>query len=185
MAVQAELSPRLWGDSLSLVGRRALDVCMALLVVTLGAAGLVAHLWLRAFVESWINIHAIFASLLCGWVILRYQSGTRWSPGMPPNDVREVFGRLSRSVYLVLYAVIAARQIICLVSSVGHTGRIDFGLFDERFGNGPDGKVFDTQDDFQIFLASGLVILGILRVTAYRLWLRATERAITVMTSQR
>jgi cytochrome b561 len=185
MAAQGELSPRFSGDSFSLVGRRALDVCMALLVVTVGAAGLVTHSWLRAFVESWINIHAIFASLLCGWVILRYQSGARWSPGMPPNDVREVFRRLSRSVYLVLYAVIAARQIICLVSSVGHAGTIDFGLFDERFGNGPDSKVFDPKNDFQVFLASGLVILGILRVTAFRLWLRATERAITVTTSQR
>jgi cytochrome b561 len=185
MAVQAELSPRLSGDSFSFFGRRALDVCMALLVVTVGATGLVAHSWLRAFVESWINIHIVFASLLCGWVILRYQSGVRWSPGMPPNDVRELFRRLSRSVYLVLYAAIAARQIICLVSSVGHAGTFDFSLFDERFGNGPDSKVFDPKDDFQLFLASGLVVLAILRMTAYRLWLRATEHTITVGTSQR
>jgi hypothetical protein len=185
MAVQAELSPRLPGDSFSFPGRRALDVCMALLVVTVGAVGLVAHSWLRAFVESWINIHFLFASLLCGWVLLRYQSGARWSPGMLPNDVRELFRRLSRSVYLVLYAVIAARQIFCLASSIGHAGTVDFSLFDERFGNGPDSKVFDPKDDFQLFLASGLVVLAILRVLAFRLWLRATEHTITVRTPQR
>jgi hypothetical protein len=104
---------------------------------------------------------------------------------MPPNDVRELFRRLSRSVYLVLYAVIAARQIFCLVSSIGHAGTIDFSLFDERVGNGPDSRVFDPHDDFQLFLASGLVVLAILRVMAFRLWLRSTERAITVRTSQR
>jgi hypothetical protein len=158
---------------------------MALLVVTVGAVGLVAHSWLRAFVESWINIHFLFASLLCGWVLLRYQSGARWSPGMLPNDVRELFRRLSRSVYLVLYAVIAARQIFCLASSIGHAGTVDFSLFDERFGNGPDSKVFDPKDDFQLFLASGLVVLAILRVLAFRLWLRATEHTITVRTPQR
>jgi hypothetical protein len=185
MAVQAELSPRLSGDPFSPIGRRALDVCTALLVVTVGAAGLVAHSWLRAFVEAWMNIHCLFASLLCGWVILRYQSGVRWSPGMPPNDVRELFRGLSRSVYLVLYAVIAARQIICLASSIGHTGTIDFSLFDERVGNGPDSSAFDPHDDFQVFLGSGLVVLAILRVAAFRLWLRSTERNITVRTSQR
>jgi len=185
MAAQAELSPRLSGDSYSLLARRALDVCIALLVVTVGAAGLVAHSSLRVFVESWINIHFLFASLLCGWVIVRYRSGVRWSPGMPPNDVRELSRQLSRSVYLVLYAVIAARQIICLVSSIGHAGTIDFSLFDERFGNGPDSRVFDPKDDFQLFLASGLVVLAILRVTAFRLRLRSTEHAITVRTSQR
>jgi hypothetical protein len=185
MAVQAEISPRLPRDPFSFIGRRALDVCMALLVVTVGAAGLVAHSGLRAFVESWINIHCLFASLLCGWVIHRYQSGVRWSPGMPPNDVRELFRRLSRSVYLVLYAVIAARQIICLASSIGHAGTIDFSLFDERVGNGPDSRAFDPHDDFQVFLGSGLVVLGIIRVMAFRLWLRSTERNITVTTSQR
>jgi hypothetical protein len=185
MAVQAELSPRLSGDPFSFIGRRALDVCLALLVVTAGAAGLVAHSWLRTFVESWIDIHCLFASLLCAWVILRYRSGVRWSPGMPPNDVRELFRRLSRSVYLVLYAVIAARQIILLASSIGHGGTISFSLFDERFGNGPDSKVFDPKDDFQVFLASGLVVLAILRVMAFRLWLRSTERAITAGASQR
>jgi hypothetical protein len=88
-------------------------------------------------------------------------------------------------VYLVLYAVIAARQMICLVSSIGHTGTIDFSLFDERFGNGPDSKVFDPHDDFQLFLGSGLFVLGIIRVMAFRLWLRSTGRAIAVRISQR
>jgi hypothetical protein len=87
-------------------------------------------------------------------------------------------------VYLVLYAVIAARQVICLVSFIGHTGTIDFSLFEDRFGNGPDSRVFDPKDDFQLFLATGLVVLGVLRLIAFRLWLRATERAITVRTSQ-
>lgn len=185
MAAQAEFSPRLSGESFSFISRRARDVCIALLVVAVGATGLVAHSSLRVFVESWINIHLLFVSLLCGWVILRYQSGVRWSPGLLPNDVRESFRRLSRSVYTVLYAVIAVRLIICLASSLGHAGTIDFSLFDERVGNGPDSKVFDLHDDFQLFLGSGLAVLAIIRLIAFRLWLRATERAITVGTSPR
>jgi hypothetical protein len=40
------------------------------------------------------------------------------------------------------------------------------------------GWLVDIHDDFQLFLASGLVPLVFVRVMAYRLWLRLIEKAL-------
>src|SRR5271156_1334976 len=81
----------------------ALYGCAALLVATIGVLGLLDGSWLRQMLESWINIHALFGSLLCGLVLVRYQWRVRHSPCMLPADIRELSRHLSRIVYLLLY----------------------------------------------------------------------------------
>jgi cytochrome b561 len=155
----------------------ALTGCFALLTVVIGVLGLLGASWPRRILESWINIHALFGLLLCALVLARCRWCVKHSPPMLPPEVRQLARHLSRIVYFLLYAVIAVREIIGILNSVCHGGRIDFNLFDERFLNGPDYAGFNPKDDFQLYLASGLITLIFVRVLAFRLWLRSVERA--------
>jgi cytochrome b561 len=151
--------------------------CAALLVATIGVLGLLDGSWLRQMIDSWINIHALFGMLLCGLVLARYRWRVRHSPRMLPADIRELSRHLSHIVYLLLYVVIGVRQSIGIISSIWLGHAVDFNLFDDRFRNGPDRAGWNPKDDFQLFLATGLFVLMIVRVLAFRLWLRAVERA--------
>src|ERR1700722_13688871 len=155
----------------------ALYGCIALAAVAIGVLGLIGASWPRQVLESWINIHALFALLLCGLVFSRCWWRVKHSPRMLPADIRELSRHLSRMVYLLLYVVIGCRQIIGILNSIWHGGSVDFNLFDERFGNGPDRASWNPKDDFQWFLATGLSALIIVRVLAFSLWLRSVERA--------
>jgi cytochrome b561 len=176
MAAQAELSLFPSRKRYSYVRLYVPGVCTALLVVVVGTAGLVAHSRPRQMVEAWLNIHLLFGLLLVGWVLLRYQRRVSQSPCMLPADVRGLSRQLSRSVYAVLYGVIGLKQCIGIVSSLWHGGTVDFGLFDASLRHGPDTGFFDIHNDFQTFLASGLMTLVVVRVLAFRLWLRLVEK---------
>jgi cytochrome b561 len=155
----------------------ALCGCIALVTVVVGVLGLLAASWARQMLESWINIHALFALLLCGLVFSCCWWRLKHSPRMLPADIRELSRHLSRVVYLLLYVVVGLRQLIGILNSIWHGGAVDFNLLDERFRNGPDRASWNPKDDFQLFLATGLAVLIIVRVLAFRLWLRSVERA--------
>jgi cytochrome b561 len=149
--------------------------CAVLLVVVIGVLGLLDGLWLRQMLESWINIHALFGLLLCALVLARYQWRLRHSPRMLPSDTRELSRHLSRIVYLLLYVVIGVRQSISIINSIWHGSAGGLNLFDDRFRNGADWAGWNPKDDFQLFLASGLFVLIMVRVLAFRLWLRCRK----------
>ena len=178
MAAQAELSLHSSRYPHSPIRLYAPDACMALLVIVVGTAGLITHSWVRQVVESWLNIHLLFGLLLCGWVIVRHRFQIKKFPCSSPSEARRLARQQSRMVYLMLYAVLAAKQCIGVVSFLWHGGAAGFSLLDERVLNGPDGKVFDPKDDFQLFLASGILALVVVRVMAFRIWLRVTERPL-------
>jgi len=158
---------------------------LALLIVLIGVLGLIHNFRPRQLVESWINIHALFGLLLCCLVLARYQRCIKLSPSMLTTEIHELSRHLSRFVYLSLYLVVGLRQVISIIDSTWHGGAVDFNFFDERFRNGPDTKVFDPNNDCQLLLASGLFVLVIVRVLAFRLWLRSVERlAITTAVVQ-
>ena len=154
----------------------ALHGCAALLVVVIGVLGLLGASWPRQMLESWINVHALFCVLLCGLVLAEYQRRVRQSTGEERADSRELSRRLSRMVYLLLYVVIGLRQIISILHSLWHGGAVDLSPFDERFRNGPDYAGFNPKDDFQLFFASGLLALIVVRILAFGLRLRSVAR---------
>jgi cytochrome b561 len=121
--------------------------------------------------ESWINIHALFGTLLCGLVLARCQWWVKHSRRMGRADVRKLSRHLSRIVYLLLYVVIGVRVFIGILDGVWHGVGADFSLF----GHGPDFEWFNTRDDFQLFFASGLFALVFVRVLALRLWWRCVQ----------
>jgi cytochrome b561 len=178
MAAQAERSLQF----LAHAGARertltALYGCIALVAVAIGVLGLIGASWPRQMLESWINIHALFGLLLCGLVFSRWWWRVKHSPRMLPADIRELSRHLSRILYLLLYLVIGVRQLLSILDGIWHGGAVDFNLFDERFRNGPDSASWNPKDDFQLFLATGFSVLIIVRVVAFRLWLRSVERS--------
>jgi len=150
---------------------KALYASLAAVAVLIGVLGLLPPSWLRQMLDSWVDIHALFGLLLCGLVFARYRWRIEHSPRTTPADVRELSRDLSRTVYLWLYLVIGLREIFGVLHTVGHSGAVDFNLFDDRFRDGPDSAGFDPKNDFQLFLAAGLITLGFVRVLAFRLWL--------------
>jgi cytochrome b561 len=181
MAAQAELSLLPARRRHSRVRIYAPEACAALLVVIVGTAGLIAHSRPREIVESWLNIHVLFGVLLCGWIMIRCQRLVSQSPHMCPSDVRGLSRQLSRIVYCVLYGVILLKQSLSVVNALWHGGTVDFSLFDETLRHGPDTQVFDIHDDFQMFLASALVPLVIVRVVAFKLRARLIGKSLTAV----
>jgi cytochrome b561 len=177
MAAQAERSlhflAHAWSRERMLT---ALYGCLALVAVVSGVLGLLGASWPRQMLEAWIDVHALFGLLLCGLVFFRCWWHVKHSPRMLPADIRELSRHLSRIVYLQLYVVVGVAQIIGILNSFWRGNGVAFNLFDERF-HGPDYAGFNPKDDFQMFLATGLSVLIIVRVIAFRLWLRSVERA--------
>jgi cytochrome b561 len=177
MAAQAERSLLLLAHACSRERMlTALYGCIALVAVAIGVLGLIGASWPRQMLESWINIHALFGLLLCGLVFYHCWWRVKHSPWMLPADIRELSRHLSRILYVLLYIVVGLSQLISILNSIWHVGAVNFNLFDQRF-RGPDYVGFNPKDDFQLFLATGLSVLIIVRVIAFALWLRPVERA--------
>jgi len=163
-------------DWLGEAGVSVLCGCGALLVVGIGVLGLMHAAWPRQILETWINIHALFGLLLCCVVMARHRWCVAQSPGMLPEDTRELFRHLSRIVYLSLYAVLGVRFCIGIVDVMGHGGAIDFNLIDESLRRLDRGHF--NEADCRQFLASGVAVIVIIRVLAFRSWLRSREQAV-------
>jgi hypothetical protein len=106
-------------------------------------------------VESWIDIHALFGLLLGGLVYARYRWRVehRTRTAVPPTEARELSRQLSRMVYLMLYGVVGIRQGIVIVNHLWHG----------------DAIPFNPKQDFQLFLAAGLLVLAGARLLATRI----------------
>jgi hypothetical protein len=148
----------------------------ALLVVTIGELGLLDGSRARQMLESIVNIHLLFALLLCGVVLAGYTRRVGQSTDIMSVEVRELSRHLSRTICLLLYIVIGVRQIVAIAGGIRHGGAVDFNLFDGRFSHGQGSAAFDPKDDFQMFLASGLLALAFARGLAFRLWLGCVDR---------
>ena len=149
-------------------------VSIGLITVIIGVGGLLGASSQRQMLESWINIHVLFGLLLCALVAVRY----RWCVGhSPADDVRGLSRHLSRIIYLSLYLVVGAREMVGLLSRLGHGGAVDFTVFADHFRNGPDQVGWNPHDDFQLFIAAGLFALLFVRVLMFSRWLR-TKSAV-------
>jgi cytochrome b561 len=147
-------------------------VLIGLVAVIIGVVGLLGASSPRQLLESWINIHVLFGVLLCAVGSVRY----RWYVGHSPvDDVGGVSRHLSRIIYLLLYLVVGVREMVSLFSRVTHGGAVDFDLFADPLRNGPDHMGWNPKDDFQLFIASGLLALVFVRVLAFSLGRRTAS----------
>jgi hypothetical protein len=131
------------------------------LVVLVGVLGLLPDSWLTGVVQSKTALHALFGSLLCGLVVVRFRWWLKSSPPAHPLDVRQFTRRLSRMVYLVLYLVTGAMEVINIV-----------GARQDGIPAARDLALLNPTSDGEAFLLCGLIALAAIRVLAFCSWRR-------------
>jgi len=102
---------------------------------------------------------ALFALLLTGLLTARFRGWLKRSPPKSAADIRLFSRHLSRMVYLVLYLIIGAKELVHLVG----------GPSSER-GVGQDFEMLKPTS--QVFLVYGLLALVLIRMLAYLTWRR-------------
>jgi cytochrome b561 len=85
-----------------------------LLVCTVGIAGLIHDSWPSPAWSPWINLHAVFGLLLWIMVVAQFEQGARSPSLLQQGNFRTFCRQLSRAVYLVLYILFGANQLIRL-----------------------------------------------------------------------
>jgi len=133
---------------------------LALLIVMIGVLSVTEDWHARHVVEAWINIHLLLALTLIGLLLARYRTCVKRSTPLLPADIRAWSRRLSRFVYLLIYAVIGIRQCMSIVGGMWHGGAPDAP---------PDLSGFDPKGDFPLLLMTTLLALAVVRVMAFRL----------------
>lgn len=118
---------------------------------------LVPDSWLISVVKSKTAMQALFGLLLSSLIIVRFGWWVKYSPPVSVADIRLFSRRLSRMVYLVLYLIIGAQEIV-------------------NISGGPRGQGGAAQDLWmlkptsQAFVVYGLIALVLIRVLAYLTW---------------
>jgi hypothetical protein len=131
------------------------------LVVLLGILSLLPDSRLTGVVQSKTPLHALFGLLLWGLVAVRF---CWWLKNCPPAHAVEILQfsrRLSRMVYLVLYLVTGAMQVINIIGALPYDTR-----------SARDLALLKPGPDCQAFLICGLVALVSIRVIAFLSWRR-------------
>jgi hypothetical protein len=146
----------------------ALLCALGALVVLFGILGLLDGSWVRQILGSRINVHAMFGLFLCALVALRFHGRLKCAAPMLQTDIRDLSRELSRMVYLSLYLVIGARQIIGLANWLRPGGVLEFGKF-------------AADEDIQAVVAYGLVGLLLIRVLAFGFWLHWSRSGASVI----
>ena len=154
--------------------------CAAALTLTIGVLGLNHQSPARQWVETCVNIHALFGALLLGVIITRYVWCVRRCAGMQPGDAAALSRHLCRLVYLELYLVIAIRQSMSIIACLLHGGALDFNLFDERLHTHFDGMGVDPTDDLQMLVLTSISAIVFVKVLGYRLRLRCASDAANI-----
>jgi hypothetical protein len=102
---------------------------------------------------------ALLAVFLGGLLAARFRWWLTYSPPASAADIRLFSRGLSRLVYLALYLIIGARQIVNIVGRLYYEG-----------GPAPDLGILTSTS--QVFLLHGLMALVLIRVLAYLTWRR-------------
>jgi hypothetical protein len=132
----------------------ALFGCATASVVMIGALSLLAESRARHVLESWINIHALFALMLFALLLARHQSCVNRSMPLLPADIRVLSRQLSRLVYLLMYGAIGIRLCVSIVDGMWRGGAPDLN---------------DPKGDFPLLFTTALLALALVRVMAFRL----------------
>ncbi|MEP6883572.1 MAG: cytochrome b/b6 domain-containing protein [Gammaproteobacteria bacterium] len=146
----------------------ALHWSMFLLVIWVGALGLLHDTWPKQTQAFWINLHAMFGLLLWLLLVLRFTWRLKHPPPML-NDVGEFSRRLSGPVHLALYGLMFIIPLIGVVTFIWHGRVFDFGLFRLDPGVRSNRAVFHPTEDIHGYLAYALFALAGLHALA-ALW---------------
>jgi hypothetical protein len=115
----------------------ALHANLPMLVLAVGLLGLIRG-----------NLHVLFGTLLWICVVARFYRRVNQAPAMLPDDMRTLVRGLSRLVYLLLYVLMFFRIAIGIMRTA------------------PRRPIFGPVEDFQSYLACGLIALATIHALA-------------------
>jgi cytochrome b561 len=155
-------------------GRRASAVhwSIGILVALVGVLALAHDSWPAKALASWINVSSLFGLLLWTLVIAQFRVRMKHSAEIRAADLRDLSRQLSRTVYLLLYLIVGAKQVINIVGFLWHGGTFEPGLVHAPDCAAQDCPGFTATGDLQLILIDGLIALVIIRVLALWIWLR-------------
>jgi cytochrome b561 len=124
----------------------------ALLVCTVGIAGLVLDSWPKSVKGPWINLHAVFGLLLWIMVVAQFRQA-RSNSLVHAADFHSSCRQSSRTVYFLLYVLFGANQMIR--SAVFLWNRGTFGA--------TQPAIVQPPENLRDYLAYGIVALLTIR----------------------
>jgi superoxide oxidase len=150
-------------------GAIAFHWLMFILVVSVGALGLLHDSWPKRTQAFWINIHALAGLTLWSALIARLWWRWRHAPPAPMVNIGAISRRLSGPVHFALYALMFITPLVGIVTFVYHGRAFDFGFFRVDFGIRSNRSVFHPTEDWHGYLAYALFgLAGLHALTA--LW---------------
>ncbi len=156
-------------------GAIAFHWTIALLVVWVGALGLLHDSWPKTAQAFWINVHAVSGLTLWILLIARYGWRIAHAPPSLPADIGTVYRRLSAAAHWGLYALLFITPIIGAVTFIWHGRTLDLGLFKVGFGIAKNRAIFGPTEDIHGYLAYALFALAGLHILA-ALWHHFVKR---------
>ena len=136
---------------------------LALMVGVLGAVcdsrDPVRHSW-------WVNVHPWFVLLLLGLALAGFYLRVTSAPMVRRSDSAEFVRHASRSIYLLLYVVIFARELLNLVGVAWHNGSFDLPFLHSYLRLPIDVAVAGVGSDLRGYLACGILALMLIRALA-------------------
>jgi cytochrome b561 len=142
---------------------------MFLLLIVVGALGLLHDSWPKRTHVFWINVHAILGLLLWLTLIARFWWRVRHAPPALPVDVGAYSRRLSIPAHLGLYTLMFITPIVGVVTFIWHGRIFDFGLFQISFSVPANRRIFEPTEDIHGYLAYALFALAGIHILA-ALW---------------
>ncbi len=133
---------------------------MFVLVIVVGALGLLHDSWPKKSQAFWINVHALIGLLLWLLLLARFGYRLRHSPPAFSQEIGAFSRRFANPVHLVLYALLFITPIIGFVTFVYHGRVFHFGLFDLDLGVKKNRAVFEPTEDVHGYLAYALFALA-------------------------
>ncbi len=137
---------------------------VALLIVFLGALGLLFEDIPREARPFWINVHVcvglIYFALVAARLLWR---ATHRAPELPP-DIGEFSRRTSPAVHHLLYVFMLLIPVVGVVARVWHGRGFDYGVFQLNFGVAANPAIFDPAEEIHQLLAYALFALAGLHV---------------------
>jgi cytochrome b561 len=133
---------------------------MFVLVVTVGALGLLHDSWPKDTQALWINIHAVIGLLLWFVLIARFLWRLGHAPPPLPTNVGGLAQKLSGPVHLALYLLLFITPILGIVTFVYHGRVFDFGLFELNLGVQKNRAIFHPTEDIHGYLAYAIFALA-------------------------
>jgi cytochrome b561 len=145
---------------------------MTIVIIFVGACGLLHDTGTAPAGESWLNMSAAFGMpaafglLLCASIIARFCWAMSRPALVPPTDIKAFTRHQSRMVYLMLYCLMGIKEGGAVATSLWHGQAPDFGWLQGNPGATIDHAMYAPVEGFRVYLAYGVFALILIRILA-------------------